>query len=110
LPLSEKARIEVYVPDREQPNYQNLLDAFAAEFNEAFGGCTVQRGFEGRYLSDDNEKIVESMNVVYTDLPLELSKYLVEISEYLEEVKKAAHEILNEESILVTVRTVYHAE
>lgn len=110
MPLSEKTRIEVYVPDRREPHYQNLLDAFADEFTEAFGGCTVERGFEGRYLREDGGKDIEAMNLVYTDLPLALSEYLNEIAAYLDEIKTAAHEVLEEESILVTVRTIYHAE
>lgn len=108
MPLSEKVRIEVYVPDRPETHYQNLLDAFADEFTEAFGGATVQRGFEGRYLYDAGEKIVEPMNVVYADLPLNLEKYRDEIAFYLSEIKQAAEEILEEEEILVTVRPLFH--
>lgn len=110
MPLSEKARIEVYVPDRKKPHYENLLDAFADEFTEAFGGATVIYNFEGRYLDENGEKIVESMNVVYADLPLSLSEFLPEIAAYTEEIKQAAHETLEEESILVTVKTVFHVD
>ena len=110
MPLSEKTRIEVYLPDRKERHYQNLLDVFADEFTEAFGGATVIYGFEGRFLSDDGSKEVEKMNVVYTDLPLSLTQYLNEISAYLEEIKQAAHEVLDEESILTTAKTIYHAE
>lgn len=108
MQLSEKIRIEVYVPDRAEPHYQNLLDAFADEFTEAFGGATVQRGFEGRYLSDAGEKVVEPMNVVYADLPLNLETYRDEIAFYLSEIKQAADEVLEEEEILVTARTIFH--
>ncbi len=110
MPLSEKVRIEIYVPDRAEANYQNLLDAFADEFTEAFGGATLLRGFEGRFLSATGEKEVEKMNLVYTDLPLNLTAYQNEIAVYLDEIKEAAHEVLNEESILVTARTIFHAE
>lgn len=110
MPLSEKVRIEIYVPDREENNYQNLLDALAAEFTEAFGGASVQRGFEGWYLSDSGEREIEKMNLIYADLPLNFSTHAVEISSYLDEVKEAAHEVLNEESILVTARAVFHVE
>lgn len=111
MPLSEKVRIEIYLPDRNKTNYRNLLDALADEFSEAFGGtATVIRGFEGRYLSDSGEKTTEKMNVVYVDLPLEFGTYCLEISAYLDAIKQAAHDALAEESILVTVRTIYHAE
>lgn len=110
MPLSEKVRVEIYVPDRAEANYQNLLDAFADEFTEAFGGATVLRGFEGRFLSASGEKEIEKMNLVYADLPLNLPEYQNEIAVYLIEIKDAAHEVLNEESILVTARTIFHAE
>lgn len=98
------------MPDRDESHYRNLLDAFADEFTEAFGGATVIRGFEGRYESDGGEKIIEKMNVVYADLPLELSQHSEDISEYLDAIKQAAHEVLEEESILVTARTIFHAD
>lgn len=110
MPLSEKVRIEIYVPDRREKSYQNLLDAVADEFTEAFGGATVIRGFEGRYESDVGEKIIEKMNVIYTDLPLDLATYQNEVGSYLDALKAAAHEVLREESILVTARSIFHAE
>lgn len=110
MPLSEKVRIEIFVPDRRANSYQNLLDALADEFTEAFGGATVQRGFEGRYLSESGEKEIEPMNLIYADLPLNLADYKTEIAAYLDEIKEAAHEVLTEESILVTARTIFHAE
>ena len=110
LPLSEKVRIEVYVPGRSKAHYHYLCEAFGDECTEAFGGCTVQRGFEGRCFSDSGVKTIDGMNVVYTDLPLALPEYLAEIAAYTDEIRKAAHEILEEESILVTVRTIFHAE
>jgi hypothetical protein len=51
LPLSEKARIEAYIPDLPQQTYQNLLDALAQEFTYTFGGATLIRGLDGSYLS-----------------------------------------------------------
>ena len=40
MPLSEKVRIEVYIPDLPQQISQNLLDALAQEFTYTFGGAT----------------------------------------------------------------------
>ena len=51
MPLSEKARIEVYLPDVTRLAYEDLLDAFEQEFTYTFGGCTTVRGLEGNYLS-----------------------------------------------------------
>jgi hypothetical protein len=98
------------VPDRAEPNYQNLLDALADEFTEAFDGATVQRGFEGRFLSESGAKEIEKMNLVYADLPLPFEQFQNEIGTYLDEIRQAAHEVLDEESILVTARAIFHAE
>ena len=51
MPLSEKARVEVYLPDLPKASYQDLLDALDREFTFAFGGCTILRGLEGSYLA-----------------------------------------------------------
>ena len=51
MPLSEKARIEVYLPDLPRQAYQDLLDELEREFSYTFGGCTLLRGLEGNYLS-----------------------------------------------------------
>ena len=110
MPLSEKVRIEVYVPNQKKPHYENLLDAFANEFTEAFGGATIIYNFEGRYSDENGGKIVESMNVVYADLPLSLSEFSSEIAVYAAEIQQAAHEVLEEESILVTVKNIFHVD
>ena len=41
MPLSEKARIEVYLPDVSRPEYQELLAELEQEFTYTFGGCTT---------------------------------------------------------------------
>ena len=47
MPLSEKARIEVYLPDLPRRAYQDLLASLEREFSYSFGGCTTVRGLEG---------------------------------------------------------------
>jgi len=56
LPLVERVRVEVYIPDLPADAYRNLLSAFEEEFTYAFGGCTVVRGLEGSYLSQSGTK------------------------------------------------------
>jgi hypothetical protein len=51
LPLLERLRVEVYIPDLPSLGYQNLLSSFEEEFTYAFGGSSVLRGLEGCYLS-----------------------------------------------------------
>lgn len=49
LPLSEKARIEVYLPDLPARAYRELLDALNREFTYTFGGCSILQGLAGSY-------------------------------------------------------------
>jgi hypothetical protein len=41
LPLSEKARIEIYLPDLPTAAYGDLLEAIEREFTYTLGGCTT---------------------------------------------------------------------
>ena len=51
MPLSERARVEVYLPDLPKQAYQDLLEALDREFAYTFGGATIIRGLDGSYLS-----------------------------------------------------------
>ena len=56
MPLLERVRVEVYLPDPSIAEYDNLLTSFEAEFTYAFGGCTILRGLEGCYRLDQCKK------------------------------------------------------
>ena len=101
MPLSAKARIEVYLPDLLKPAYQNLLQAFEDEFTYNFGGCTIVRGLDGNYLSNFGEKIKDRINLIYTDTPYSFQDNFILISDYTDKINKAAFEALDEEAILV---------
>ena len=109
MPLLERARVEVYIPDQPAPHYHNLLQAFEDEFTYAFGGSTIVAGLEGSYLSMSGVKIPDRINLIYTDLPLALSKNFESAARYAEELKHVAALGLNEETVLVTVTQIYHA-
>lgn len=109
MPLLERARAEVYLPDLPTSAYRNLLVAFDEEFTYAFGGCTIVRGLDGSYLSEIGIKTPDRINLIYTDLSLALSTNHRAIARYAEELKQAAFESLTEEAILVVVTQVYHA-
>jgi hypothetical protein len=85
LPLLERARVELYLPDLPTAAYQNLLGAFDQEFTYAFGGCTIIRGLSGSYLSRAGVKTPDRINLIYTDLPLALSTNLESVAKYAEE-------------------------
>ena len=109
MPLLERARIELYLPDLPTAAYQNLLGAFDQEFTYAFGGCTIVRGLSGSYLSRAGVKTPDRINLIYTDLPLALSTNFESVARYAEELKQVAFESLIEEAVLVVVTQVYHA-
>jgi hypothetical protein len=84
LPLSEKARIEAYLPDIDHPAYPELLDVFEREFTYAFGGCTLAGGLEGSYLSRTGRIMRDRVNVLYADAPFTFTANLSTLSTYLD--------------------------
>jgi len=110
LPLSEKVRIEVYLPDLPKQSYIELLEAFDQEFTYTFGGCTIIRGLDGSYLSRAGLKTQDKINIIYTDIALAVERESRTISRYADNLTKAAHEALEEESILVAAYRVYDCD
>jgi hypothetical protein len=110
LPLSEKARIEVYLPDAPRPAYQDLLQALEQEFTYTFGGCTTMRGLEGNYLTRLGVIMRDHINLVYTDTPFAFDENFARISRYADRLRDAAFAALAEEAVLIVVFKVYHAE
>ena len=109
MPLLERARVEVYIPDLPAPHYRNLLLAFEEEFTYAFGGCTIVGGLEGTYLSMAAVKTADRINLIYTDLPVALSTNFDSAARYTDELKRVAFVALSEETVLVTVEQIYQA-
>ena len=109
MPLLERVRVEVYVPDLPAATYRNLLLSFEEEFTYAFGGCTIPRGLDGNYLSRAGVKTPDRINLIYTDLPLALSTNFESVARYAGELKQAAAEALSEEAVLVVIIQVHHA-
>jgi hypothetical protein len=109
LPLFERTRVEVYVPDLPSYDYQNLIHVLEAEFTYAFGGSSVLRGLKGSYLSTTGYYITDRINLIYSDAPIALSTDFVTVAAYVRELKRAAMEALWEEVVLVSVEQVYHS-
>ena len=78
MPLLERTRVEVYLPDLPSSQYQNLLRSLEEEFTYAFGGASIIRGLEGSYLSASGELIPDRINLLYCDAPLALLKGLLQ--------------------------------
>ncbi len=109
MPLFEKARIEVYLPDVRHPAYPELLAHLESEFAHTFGGCTVVRGLAGSYLSRLGSVIHDQVNLLYTDTSFSCATNLAGIADYADELRDVAFRALNEEAILVVVYPVYHS-
>jgi hypothetical protein len=109
LPLSKRARIEVYIPQRGSSAYARLERAVQAEFLDTFGGCTVITNTKGFYLNADGETVSEKISVVYADTPFDFDDHFDAISEYADQMRMAALEATNEEAILIAVHSVYHS-
>ena len=109
MPLSEKVRIEVYLPDLPRRAYQDLLDALEQEFSYTFGGCTLLRGLEGNYLSRIGVVVRDRINLLYTDTPFAFEENVAQLSRYTDELRQAAFEALEEEAVLIAVYKVYHS-
>jgi hypothetical protein len=109
LPLLERVRVEVYLPDSSLTEYDNFLWSLESEFTYAFGGCSIVRGLEGSYLSQLGIRVPDRVNLIYSDLPLALSLDFAIVAGYVGELKRVTTEALPEEAIMVAVEQIYHA-
>ena len=109
MPLLEKARIEIYLPDLPKKEYKQLLDAFDQEFTFTFGGATILHNLDGSYLSKFGQKINDRISLIYTDTPFSFEQHFQLISNYTDRLREAAFDSLQEEAILVVVLKVYHS-
>lgn len=109
MPLFEKVRIEVYIPDLPQSVYRELLDTLEMEFTYTFGGCTIVEGLHGSYQSQAGFRMQDRVNLIYTDAPFTLDSRTSTLSLYTDMLYSAAFEALNEEAILVAAYRVHHA-
>ena len=110
MPLSEKVRVEIFIPDLPDPVYERILEHLGDELTYAFGGCTVQTAF-GKYRSDSGAIVPDRINILFADAPLhpEEDRRLVEL--YARGLRDAVAQALgDEEAILIAVHPVSHYE
>jgi len=110
LPLSVRARVEIYLPDQPIPIYQNLLQTIIDEFTASFGGCTLLRNVDGYYLSTFGQTIADRIIIVYCDTPLDFHENLDALARYTERLREYVYSALDEEEVLVSVLPVYHSQ
>ena len=109
MPLSKRARIEIYLPERNKANYRRLTQAFEKEFLLTFGGCTVIKGIKGLYLGSDGKSDFDRISLIYTDTPFDFDKNFKALSKYTDELREAVLETTEEESVLIVVHGIYHS-
>ena len=68
--FAPKIRVEVYLPVRYEPAYQDTLTWLIEEFTELRGGCTVHENSAGYYLSQSGEVIDDRVSIVCSDFPM----------------------------------------
>ncbi len=110
MPLSARARIEVYLPDQLSLSSQELLIVFNREFTQTFGGATLWRGLDGSYLAQNGQMVRDRINLLYTDTPFSLDENMEELTIYMAKLRQAVLDALQEEAVLVVALPVYHAE
>jgi len=108
LPLFEKARVEIYVPNLPSPAYHDLLDAIEREFTYSFGACTIVRGLHSSYLSEAGFPQYDRVNLIYTDASIRLDRNGAALARFTVKLQQAAFDALEEEAILVVAFKVYH--
>lgn len=109
MPLSSRARIEIYLPDAPKRVYRNARKAFEKEFLETFGGCTVIKGIKGVYLTAAGKSETDKIVLIYADTPFEFRKNRGILSNYTDELREVARRATGEESILIVVHEIYHS-
>ena len=110
MPLSEKVRIEIFVPDLPDPIYDRILEEFGDELSYAFGGCTTMPS-SGKYRSTSGLILPDNINILFTDTPFEWERDAALLTQYSEEIRDVIRRALKgEEAILITVHPIHHVE
>jgi hypothetical protein len=104
LPLSEKVRLEIFIPDPPDTAYRDLLEELATELSYAFGGCT-EVAASGKYRSFDGFIFSDMINILFSE------RDRLALGQYVDWVRGAAQLALEqEEVVLVSAYPVAHGE
>ena len=110
MPLSEKIRVELFIPDLPDPICGRLLEELSDELCYAFGGCSISTT-AGKYRSIAGTILPDKVNVLFSDTPFYWGKDRLLIERYAEALRHVVQQALsNEEAILIAVFSVYHVE
>jgi hypothetical protein len=108
--FAPKIRVEVYVPIRYEPSYQDALTWLIEEFSQLRGGCTVNENVGGYYLSRASEVIDDRVSVVHSDFPMDWDTMAdrADVLSYCTNLKRFLFENLSEEEIMISTYPVSH--
>jgi hypothetical protein len=108
--FAPKIRVEVYVPIRYEPAYQDTLTWLSEEFTELRGGCTVNENVGGYYLSQSGKVIDDRLSIVYSDFPMNWNNESEQsdVLDYCAILQTFLLENLWEEEILIAAHPVSH--
>jgi hypothetical protein len=108
--FAPKIRVEVYVPIRSEPAYQDTLTWLIEEFTELRGGCTVTENAGGYYLSGNNEVIEDRVSIVFSDFTMNWNKQAdrTDVLNYCAALQAFLLENLWEEEVMIAAYPVAH--
>ena len=109
MPLSEKVRLEIFIPDLPDPIYANLLEELGNELTYAYGGRT-RVATNGKYRSSGGVILPDKIQLLFSDTSFlwDRDRLIVELyAERIRTVVKRA--LLREEAIMVVAYPVFHA-
>jgi hypothetical protein len=109
LPLSEKARIEVFLPDVPDVIYPKLQNQLERELTYAMGGCSLIPGLKGLYLSRLGRIVQDRINLLFIDVKLHLPEDRDALELYVDNLQQSIASVLNEEKVLIVVYGVMHS-
>lgn len=109
--FAPKIRVEVYVPIRYEPAYQDTLTWLIEEFTE-LRAVSVNENVGGYYLSQNKEVIDDRVSIVYSDFPMNWDKPVdqSEVLNYCAKLQGFLLENLWEEEILIASYPVWHVK
>ena len=110
MPLSERVRTEIFIPDPPDRAYRNLLEELATELSYSFGGSTTIPAF-GKYRASDGQIISDKINLLFSDAPFRWELDRLALGRYVDWVKQAAQQALaHEEVVMINLHSVCHFE
>lgn len=109
MPLLEKVRVEVFIPDLPDPVYARLLDELGDELSYTFGGCSMVSA-AGKYRSHSGAILPDQITIIFTDIPFDWKIDQQAIQEYTTRLQTAVRRALpEEEAIFICAFPVSHS-